>query len=294
MKKTLDYLYIFSKLSTSFILLFIILIFGYIFYVSFKNQETSDNQKLELLNKLDQNEQKLSKLYEKIEFTENSIEEIKISIQGINNSDQSKEIVLLNNKIGELDQNLKNISGILKEIKIVNTSELNKSSSNNILNPVIDKNKKEITKLINYKFENSLDFSEELDILQNLNNNNNQHIFEKLNLIKSKNYRGNKYLKDIYFRELDLYLKEKFNNKLNNIITKSVMNFVAIQPSKTNTIKNNQTLVLKEISILIEERSYKMSYAKIVTIKDHQTYFSETLKQIQIALDFMKLINKVS
>ena len=55
MKKILDYLYIFSKLSTSFILLFFLLIFGYFFYISFKNQETSNNDQLELINQLDQN-----------------------------------------------------------------------------------------------------------------------------------------------------------------------------------------------------------------------------------------------
>ena len=59
MKKTLDYLYIFSKLSVSFILLFLLLILGYFFYVSFKTQEISNNDQLEFINKLNQNEQKL-------------------------------------------------------------------------------------------------------------------------------------------------------------------------------------------------------------------------------------------
>ena len=86
MKKTLDYLYIFSKLSTSFILLFLLFILGYFFYVSFKNQEISNNDQLELINKLNQNVQKLSKLSEKIEITESSLDEIKISIQNIANS----------------------------------------------------------------------------------------------------------------------------------------------------------------------------------------------------------------
>ena len=98
MKKTLDYLYIFSKLSTSFILLFILIIFGYFFYLSFKNQETSNNDQLELINKLNQNVENLSKLSKKIEITENSLDQLKTSIQNITNSDQSKEVVLLNKK----------------------------------------------------------------------------------------------------------------------------------------------------------------------------------------------------
>ena len=292
MKKTLDYLYIFSKLSTSFILLFLLIIFGYFFYLSFKNQETSNNDQLEIINKLNQNVENLSKLSKKIEIIENSLDQLKTSIQNISNSDQSKEVVLLNKKIEELDLGLKNILVDLQEIKTLNISESNKTPANNILTPVIDKNKKEIIRLINYKFENNLDFTEELDILQNFDNSNNQHIYEKINLIRLKNFRGNEFLKDIYSQELDIYLKEKFNQNSLNFISKSLMSFVKIKPSKTNNIKNNETLLLKEIGTLLEEKNYKMSYTKIITLNNYETYFKETINQIQIANDFKKLINK--
>ena len=291
MKKILDYLYIFSKLSTSFILLFILIIFGYFFYLSFKNQETSNNDQLELINKLNQNVENLSKLSKKIEITENSLDQLKTSIQNITNSDQSKEVVLLNKKIEELDLGLKNILVDLQEIKTLNISESNKTPSNNILTPVIDKNKKEIIRLINYKFENNLDFTEELDILQNFDDSNNQHIYEKINLIRLKNFRGNEFLKDIYSQELDIYLKEKFNQNSLNIISKSLMSFVKIKPSKTSNIKNNETLLLKEISTLLEEKNYKTSYTQIITLDSYETYFKETINQIQIANDFKELIN---
>ena len=52
-------------------------------------------------------------------------------------------------------------------------------------------------------------------------------------------------MKDIYSQELDIYLKEKFNKNSLNIISKSLMSFVAIEPSKTNNIKNNETLLSK-------------------------------------------------
>ena len=291
MKKALDYLYIFSKLSTSFILLFILLIFGYFFYISFKNQETSNNDQSELINKLNQNVENLSKLSKKIEITENSLDQLKTSIQNITIPNKSKEIASLNKKIEELDLGLKNILVDLQEIKTLNISESNKASSKNILIPVIDKNKKEIIKLINYKFENNLDFTEELDILQNFDDSNNQHIYEKINLIRLKNFRGNEFLKDIYSQELDIYLKEKFNQNSLNIISKSLMSFVKIKPSKTNNIKNNETLLLKEISTLLEEKNYKTSYEQIITLDSYETYFKETIDQIQIANDFKKLIN---
>ena len=292
MKKILDYLYIFSKLSTSFILLFILLIFGYFFYIGFKNQEISNNDQSELINKLNQNVENLSKLSKKIEITENSLDQLKISIQNIKNSDQSREVVLLNKKIEELDLGLKNILVDLQEIKTLNNSESNKSLSNNISTPVIDKNKKEIIKLINYKFENNLDFTEDLDILQNFDHSNNQHIYEKINLIRLKNFRGHEFLKDIYSQELNIYLKEKFNKNSLNIIYKSLMSFVEIEPTKINNIKNNETLLLKEISDLLEEKNYKTSYTRIITLDNYETYFKETINQIQIANDFKTLINR--
>ena len=132
MKKALDYLYIFSKLSTSFILLFILIIFGYFFYISFKNQEISNNDQSELINKLNQNVENLSRLSKKIETTENSLDQLKTSIQNISNPDQYKEVVLLNKKIKELDLGLKNILVDLQEIKSSNILDSNNVSSHEV------------------------------------------------------------------------------------------------------------------------------------------------------------------
>ena len=70
------------------------------------------------------------------------------------------------------------------------------------------------------------------------------------------------------------------------------MSFVAIEPSKTNIIKNNETLLLKEISALLEDKNYKTSYTRIITLDSYEIYFKETINQIQIANDFKTLINK--
>ena len=292
MKITLNYLYIFSKLSTSFILLFLLLVLGYFFYVSFKNQEISTNDQLELINKLNKSIQKLSQLSEKIEITENSLDKIKISIQNIKNSNQAEEVIFLNKKIEEFDLSLKNITVNLEEIKTTNISESKETLSNNNSSPIINKNKKQIIRLIIYKFENNIDFNEDLDILQSLNNNKNQHIFEKINLIRLKKFRGNKFLKDIFSKELDIYLKEKFNENSSNIIPKFLMRLILVEPSKKNSIKNTETLVLKEINILLQEKNYEMFYKKITTIDNYEMHFIETINQIQIANNFKELINK--
>ena len=61
-------------------------------------------------------------------------------------------------------------------------------------------------------------------------------MLSKNNLIRLKNFRGNEFLKDTYSQELDIYLKEKLNHNSLNFISKSLMSFIAIEPSTTNNI----------------------------------------------------------
>ena len=292
MKKTLDYLYIFSKLSTSFILLLSLIILGYFFYISFKSQKETINDQAEFINKLNQNSEKLSKLTKQIENTDTSLDELQDFIKNKTNVDNSEEISLLNKKIEELDLGLEKISINLQEMKITNIPKPNKNNANNISIDILNKNKLEIATLVIYKFENNLDFTEELNLLQNFSNNK-EYIFEKINLIRLKNFRGNSYLKKTYSQELDFYLKQKFNKSYNNFLSKSIMRFVAIEPSKTNTIKNNEINTLNEISTLLDKKNYKMSYEKIIFIDNYKKFFSETINQIQIAKEFKELIIRV-
>ena len=289
MKKTLDYLYIFAKFSTSFILLLALIILGYFFYVGFKNQEVSNNSQAEFINKLNQNAQKLSELTKQIKNTDASLDEIKQSIQNNSNIDNSKDISLLNKKIEQIDLSLEDISTNLQKIQTTNVYKSNKNQTDNLSSLNGDENKAKIINLAIYKFENNLDFTEELNLLQNFSNNK-EYIFEKINLIRLKNFRGNSYLKKTYSQELDFYLKQKFNKSYNNFLSKSLMRFVAIEPSKTNTIKNNEIHTLNEISNLLDKKNYKISYEKIIYINNYENYFSETIKQIQIAKEFKELI----
>tara|TARA_X000000368_G_scaffold400389_1_gene372214 strand:- start:102 stop:986 length:885 start_codon:yes stop_codon:yes gene_type:complete len=292
MKKTLDYLYIFSKLSTSFILLLSLIILGYFFYISFKSQKETINDQAEFINKLNQNSEKLSKLTKQIENTDTSLDELQDFIKNKTNVDNSEEISLLNKKIEELDLGLEKISINLQEMKITNIPKPNKNNANNISIDILNKNKLEIATLVIYKFENNLDFTEEINLLQNYNNNKNQHIFEKINLIKLKKFRGNIFLKNIYSQELDFYLKEKFNKQNSNFISKSLIKLLVIEPSKKNIIKNNEINILNEISDHLDNKNYKMSYKKIINIQNYEKYFSKTISQIQIVNEFKELINK--
>lgn len=294
MKKTLEYLYIFSKFSTSFILLSLILILGYFFYLSFKNQGEPTNEQVELITKLNQNIQNLSKISKRIQMIDASIIKIEKAIQNKTNKNSSKEITSLNKKITELDLSLENILIDLQKAKTLSTLEPKNIQLDVNSNIILNKNKTEIVKLVIYKFENRLDFTEELDLLQSLNDESKLHVFEKINLIKLDNFRGSNFLKKIYSQELSFFLKENFNKKSNNFFSKSLMRFLIIEPSKTNTIQNNDINILKEISVLLNQKNYKISQKKIININNHEKYFVETINQIQIAIEFKKLISMIS
>ena len=294
MKKALEYLYIFSKFSTSLILLISILVLVYFFYISFKNQEKSTNDQTEIFyEKLNQNSEEIYKVLKKVELTDSSLVEIKKLLQKTPEENNLQQINELNIKIIELNSKLESISIDLKEIKTLNTAQQkNEFLAGNNKNSILEKNKSQIAKLTILKFENNLDFTEELSVLQNLNDAKKNHIFEKINLINLKNYRGNLFLKKTFSKESDIFLKNKIDN--NNVITNSLMELVLVEPSKKNNIKNNEINILKEIIYLLEQKNYNSSYEKISIINDYENYFSNTINQLKIAMEFIKLIERVS
>ena len=294
MKKALEYLYIFSKFSTSLILLISILVLVYFFYISFKNQEKSTNDQTEIFyEKLNQNSEEIYKVLKKVELTDSALVEIKKLLQKTPEENNLQQINELNIKIIELNSKLESISIDLKEIKTLNTAQQkNEFLASNNKSSILEKNKSQIAKLIILKFENNLDFIEELSVLQNLNDAKKNHIFEKINLINLKNYRGNLFLKKTFSKESDIFLKNKIDN--NNIITNSLMELVLVEPSKKNNIKNNEINILKEIIYLFEQKNYNSSYEKISIINDYENYFSNTINQLKIAMEFIKLIERVS
>ena len=202
MKKTLEFFYIFSKLSTSFILLACILVLGYFFYAGFKNQENSKNDQLQLLNILKDNTNKISQISKKISTTDEMLDEIKLSINNSSKTDTVEEMVILNKKVQELYLMIESISLNMEEIQSPETSNDIKINTNESSNIVLNKNKMELAKLVTFKFENNLDYSEELNILENLNDQNKKYIFEKINITKLKNFRGNDFVKNVFSQEI--------------------------------------------------------------------------------------------
>ena len=130
--------------------------------------------------------------------------------------------------------------------------------------------------------------------MEKLNDQNKYHIFEKINLVRSKGFRGNLFLKNVFAKELDYFLKDNFNYNSNNFFSKSLMNLIVIEPSKINTIKNNDISILNEVSNYLEQKKYKNFHEKIININNYEKYFVETISQMNIIIEFEDLIKKVS
>ena len=296
MKKTLEYLYIFSKFSTSFLLLISILLIGYFFLTSYKNQEQSTkDQSSELFyNELTQSSLELNEVLKKIELTDTALKEITNILKKGYGKNSLEEIKKLSNQVAKLNYEIKLISSDLEKVKnlnIVNEEEHQLITIDRSIN--LKKNRSEIASLIIIKFENNINFDEELNILQTLSDDSKQPIFEKIELVKLKNFRGNLFLKNQISKETNFFLKDRIKIGLDNIITNSLMAFITVEPSKKNSIKNNNINDLNEINGLIEEKKYAKSYKKLSIIKDYNIFFSETIKQLQIAIEFKNLIKRI-
>lgn len=294
MKKTLEYFYIFSKLSTSFILLICLIVLGYFFFISFQNQENSKNEQEDILIKLEENSKIISNIVTKISTNDIILSEIKETLETNNEINYSNELILLSEKIQGLYSELNIISKNIEKIESIDLSKIKETKNKDFTITILEKNKKELARLITTKFENNINYTEELSLLQNLNGEKNENIFEKINLIMLNNFRGNSFIKNIFAKESDIFLKEKHTQYPSSFFKKSLMNFIEIKPSNKNVVENNDIYILKEIERLIEEKKYSESYNRIIKLKDYESFFSVSLEQIKIAIEFMELIKKVS
>ena len=294
MKKTLEYFYIFSKLSTSFILLICLIVLGYFFFISFQNQENSKNEQEDILIKLEENSKIISNIVTKISTNDIILSEIKETLETKNEINYSNELILLSEKIQELYSELNIISKNIEKIESIDLSKTKETKNKDFTTTILEKNKKELARLITSKFENNINYTEELSLLQNLNGEKNENIFEKINLIMLNDFRGNSFIKNIFAKESDMFLKEKHTQYSSNFFKKSLMNFIEIKPSNNNDVENNDIYILKQIERLIEEKKYSESYNRIIKLKDYESFFSVSLEQIKIAIEFMELIKKVS
>ena len=290
MKNFVNKIYIFSKLSIVLILLFLLFFTLYIFYKSYQKQgfvlQNTDNKNKLITNLIEENSNQIKQLNK-------NINEINISFNNLQNTIKSDvtEIGKADNELStfldEIINEIKQLKNDLNDVKVANKNLKPLSNTNEIkLN-----NFNETIKLIKLKFENGKEFTQEIDLLNEIVKIESQPYIEKLYLINDLNFKGNEKLFLIYMNETDKYIESNFLTK--NIIIKNLTSFIDIQPSQNNNLQKTELIQLKKVNKLILEKKYEKSENILRYIDAEKKYFNRTTMELDKANKFYDTIKKI-
>ena len=289
-KNLVNKIYIFSKLSIVLILLFLLFFTLYIFYKSYQKQgfvlQNTDNKNKLITNLIEENSNQIKQLNK-------NINEINISFNNLQNTIKSDvtEIGKADNELStfldEIINEIKQLKNDLNDVKVANKNLKPLSNTNEIkLN-----NFNETIKLIKLKFENGKEFTQEIDLLNEIVKIESQPYIEKLYIINDLNFKGNEKLFLIYMNETDKYIESNFLTK--NIIIKNLTSFIDIQPSQNNNLQKTELIQLKKVNKLILEKKYEKSENILRYIDAEKKYFNRTTMELDKANKFYDTIKKI-
>ena len=281
MFKVNEYIYIFSKLLTSFVLLGIVFIMGILLYQSYNeiesNQPTEDRI-LELSNSISSNNSNLKDINQQIKKNSLIIQNINKNINYEKNQNRIEELLTQNKDLKEEIKDLK--------LKANNNSNIN----------TLKKDSKELDSILNItllKFKNGEDVFQEIILLESLSTNISKEIFEKLFLIESKSFYGMKKLQEEFNLSLNNFLNNKFEKKNYNTAIKFLFKFINIKPSNAETYQDEELniLIKSKKFLLIEE--VERSLNQIKRLENNKIFFNDWIQKAEIYCEFNKLLLRV-
>ena len=285
MKNILQKFYLLSKLSLSTSLLFVLILFGYLFYRSYSTLSISENneamQESNLQNSINLNASKIEKI--EVLLSENN--------QKLNNIfnvlDKKNKNIDSDNLLKEIQNDFANIKSELKKIQF--DLEKNKAVKEQLPKTNIDKiSTSGIVQLIKLKFENGSDFSNELDLFSKILGNKSAHIFEKLHLINNYNFLGSEFMLLSFKKETNDYISANLIKK--NKFFETILPYIEIQPSKSKELSDSRLIIINNISTQIENKNYIEALNSIKLIDENNNFFISTMQQLSIAVEFNNTI----
>ena len=286
MKKFFESFYIFSKFTMSLILLICLIGLLYIFYVNYENESiTTKNEikiEMDLNESINKNSALITKLSDSIDLNKSSLEQIKVSIESFTPQDHNAEILSLNKNIKLINENLNKIS---QEINNLKNKEVN-SSIQNEEDDFISKQKNDIIDLILIKYENNISYNKELDYLTNIIDYDKKMIIDKLSILSMKPYKGHHYLKTVFDKEVNLFLKNIINKNPDSLFSKMVLPYIQISPTSENNINSDSVIKIKKIKLSIEKNNINNAFKYLKTIENYEKYFEISKIEIAKYLDF--------
>ena len=281
MKNILQKFYLFSKLSFSISLLFILILLGYLFYRSYSSLSVADNKESLQNNNLQNSINLNSSRIEKIEllFSENNLRLNDI----FDILDKKNENTESNNILKEIQDDFINIKAELKNIQL--ELQNNKITKEQLPKSNIDKiNTTNIVELIKLKFENGKDYSPELELFSNILGNKGSHITEKLYIINNNKFLGSEFLIANFKKETNDYISANLIKK--NKLIETILPYIEIQPSKSTKLSDHRLIVIDNIIKQLERKKYLEAVQSIKSIDENNNFFNLTIQQLLIAIEF--------
>ena len=281
MKNILSKFYLFSKLSLSLSLLFILILLGYLFYRSYSSLSVSENDEALQNNSLENSINLNSSRIEKIELL---LGENNLKLNNIFDVlDKKSENIDSSSVLKEIQKDFINIKKELKNIQI--ELQNNKITKEQLPKSNIDKiNITNIAELIKLKFENGKDYSTELELFSNILGNEGLHIAEKLYIINNNRFLGSESLISNFKKETNDYISSNFIKK--NKIIETILPYIEIQPSKSKKLSDSRLIVIGNILIQLEKKKYLEAVKSIKSIDENNNFFNSTIQQLSIAIEF--------
>ena len=188
MKKLFENLYIFSKISLSTILLICLIGVLYIFYLNYKNEDLIAQNRLsieeELLENINKNTEMINLISKEIKTTKSALLKINENIQSITSQRKNENISNIDKNIKLLNQNFNKLSSEIKKIKESNfEDDINKSKKQL---KITKSNKEELINLILIKYENNINFDNEIEFLKKILDTKVHTNYEKLLILSNK------------------------------------------------------------------------------------------------------------
>ena len=286
MTKISNYFYIFSKLTTSLLLLFLVSVMGYMLFLAYQDTDDAalnkDAKEQNLSVSLSENNQQLLLLNDELIQIKKEIDERIINIEK-NNELLISEYKSESKKIIESIDAL-NLKLVLYEKKFQKKDSLK----------VTDFNKVDtLVTLILRKYLTNENIDNEIILLQKITPQSKNEIFEKLSIIRLNKFYGISRLK----REFDLstkeYVKNIFNKEKQSNIISFLFQFVNIQPRNLSEFENNNLNILSDAKKLMINEKFEDSLSLIKILDKDNLYFLTWYNQVSIYLEFKKTITKV-
>ena len=259
MKKIFENIYLFSKLTTSLILFIVIIVMGYFFYTSYQNQFQisleKKSQESKFQEDINNNSAQIKNISANLKSNKILLSQIEKLIKENKLDNNIKKNDELNTVFEDIQIKIKNLSDAVKSIRleINQIDNLKTSVEENKIN-LYDKSIKDLKDLIIIKYENNLDFENELNSLENIITPNKKIFIDKIRVISRKPYKGHYFLEDQFQIEMENYIKSKIEKKANSFLYKIILPYIKIEPNQQSKIISNDSLLLISIKQLNKEK----------------------------------------